>query len=161
MPDCAEIIGESIACPIDPGAFSVYLVCMDKNVSHIISGGMGAAASIAVTQLVTRESLDCPLYTAVTIFAVTISVLVYLWIDPLCRPEIATKRNLQYFVYTFLFIATNLATLVGFVMLFFHFGVLSGILWSVMSGALTLYVVWLALFRLRRPVRVRGSEIAD
>jgi hypothetical protein len=137
------------------------MVRMDKKVSHIISGGMGAAASFAVTQLVTRDSLDCLLYTAVTIFATTVPVLIYLWIDPLCRPEIASKRALQDFAYTILFIAANLATLVGFVMLFFHFGVLSGILWSVMVCLLTLYIVWLALFRAERPARVWGSEIAD
>jgi hypothetical protein len=133
---------------------------MNKKVSELVSGGMGAAAFFTITQLITRDALDCFLQIAVTLFAVIIPILVYLWIDPLVIRRETRNGRLKDIVDSVLFVGTNLAAWVGFVMLFWHFGLLPGIFFSVMAGLLTLYIAWLA-FWFRSPDSRRGSEIAD
>jgi hypothetical protein len=80
----------------------------DRNISHLISGGMAAAAFVAVTQIVTRDELDCSLQTAVTIFALTIPVLIYLWIDPLLNKERTNRAGFKHSLDIVLFILANL-----------------------------------------------------
>ena len=81
---------------------------MDQTISQVVSGGMGAAAAITVIQISSQQPNTPALRSILRIFATTIPVLVYLWIDPFFATgrHTHTKQVLD----ALLFVVANLFT---------------------------------------------------
>jgi hypothetical protein len=110
----------------------------------IMIGSLAAASFVAITQILTIGSLDWCLFGAVCIFAVSIPLLVKVWMKP--PPAFSNPPTLEEFTgakgdpfWEFLFVM--LFSITGFALMFFHFGWLSGCLFS----ASAFLCIWLVL----------------
>jgi len=90
-----------------------------------ISGALAGASFIAVTQIATRNCLDCALSIAVALFATTLPILLLFWLQTPVKnaQQLETLGDAIGMESFLLVIILNIS---GFTALFFHFGLIYG-----------------------------------
>jgi hypothetical protein len=117
-----------------------------KSPQHI-AASLAAANVVVVSQILTRERVSPLLFAGVTLFAITLPLNVFFYCldDDFVLAQQQKKTSARLNILFARFLALAALNIAGFVLLFFYFGVLPGILFTLTS-----------LFLLRR--LISGSE---
>lgn len=101
---------------------------------RLITGPLAAAAVVVVTQILTVDRPDKLLFSAVLIFAIDLPFLVGFWLKPptLTSRQVDPRDPTDSEAMAFLdFCCLVLLEIVGFTLVFFHFGLTPGVLFVV------------------------------
>jgi hypothetical protein len=114
-----------------------------------IYGAVGGGVFVALTQILTRDTLTLPLRWAVLLFAASLPILAlsYIYLPPLDQPP---RRGIRRF---FFFVSETAvgAAIIGFGLLFWHLDRVAGVIFAVSVGV----CIGLTL-RLRTPPSANG-----
>jgi hypothetical protein len=115
---------------------------MERRPIRYAAGSLAGSAFIAVTQILTRDSLDISLWIALAIFAVTIPfqiVLFFARVPPVLEVGLTLSQTVYWHVQSW---STRLI-LLGFIALFWHFAWWLGIAFTIAAyGAFRAYKFW-------------------
>jgi hypothetical protein len=99
-----------------------------------IAAGMAATNLVIISQILTRDSISCLLFVSVAVFAVTLPLNVYFYIlddDFVAAQHGSGSARINILFARFMgLLGLNIA---GFILVFFHFGILPGALFLLTS----------------------------
>jgi len=129
---------------LHPWRTSVELGLMQPRLQHReISGALAGASFVAVTQVATRDKISTALCIAVVLFAFVLPFLLLFWLrSPVKTAELEVPGGVEGLESFSLIV---LLDIVGFAALFFHFGLIPGLLFVFAA----LLAIWVLLVQVR------------